>query len=239
MCCQFKVAHLVALLTATSLVASIVGCVVRNRSRYDHVVSVVRENGGHVTLARDALGQQSIERINLSRGMLLPYAGSQACTIWLSPSVYEVKVNGRALEQILSQAESLLELDLTGQTQITRFEFLQNLNKLESLTLCGTPFSGKDLHHLKRLENLSHLDLSKTSITDDDLAYLSSLAGIRTLKLDGTRVTAKGLRQLLKSKSLERVYVRFNQIEKGHLNEEMPNSKIEFISKSEMLGGVI
>lgn len=73
---------------------------------------------------------------------------------------------------------------------------LQQLSKLEALSLLDTHISNDGLVHIARLTRLRDLDLVGTSVSDRGLVYLRGLTSLELLDLDRTGVTDSGLKHL-------------------------------------------
>jgi hypothetical protein len=74
-----------------------------------------------------------------------------------------------------------------------------NLDRLERLSLHGTPVTDAGLECLRGLACLRVLDLDDTFVTDEGLACLKGMTRLKFLSLEGTRVTDAGIRELQKS----------------------------------------
>jgi hypothetical protein len=55
------------------------------------------------------------------------------------------------------------------------------------------------LAHLQQLNKLELISLNNTQVTDAGLAYLKGLRGLKWLRIAGSRVTDAGVRELQKS----------------------------------------
>lgn len=82
---------------------------------------------------------------------------------------------------------------------------LSDFEKLESVSLSGSPVSDDDLTHLTLLPNLRTLDLSWTHVTSSGLPVLSRLNDLQNLSLNGVALTAssvEGIARLTRLRSL-------------------------------------
>jgi hypothetical protein len=85
---------------------------------------------------------------------------------------------------------------LSGPDGPRRFDFLQYLPKLESLSLNESNFGDADAKHLKDTMNLKTLFIYDSQIGDDGLAQLQHLKNLELIGLSRTRVTDRGIAYL-------------------------------------------
>jgi hypothetical protein len=72
-------------------------------------------------------------------------------------------------------------------------EKVENLSRLQRLTLDYSSVTEEDLLRLKRLRELTDVSLAGTQVTDAGLAHLTGLTNLARLNLEGTRVSDAGL----------------------------------------------
>lgn len=72
-------------------------------------------------------------------------------------------------------------------------------DKVNSVSLKGTPAEDADLECLRHLGHFWGLDLRGTQITDEGLKHLAGLANLRALTLTDTHVTPEGVEEFRKT----------------------------------------
>jgi hypothetical protein len=111
--------------------------------------------------------------------------------------LYEVPLRDSDIKHLkrLRNLQSLTfnEGVLSGTNSPTRFEFLSELTKLESLSLVDSKFGDRDARFLGDTVNLNTLFLYRSAIGDDGLAYFQNLKNLQMLGLSGTKVTDRGM----------------------------------------------
>lgn len=97
----------------------------------------------------------------------------------------------------LQQLRKLEQLSLLD-TRITDAGLadVARLTTLKHLTLTGAPISDRGLVHLRRLTNLEILELARTGVTDNGLKHLTDLTRLQFLSLAETHVTDAGIDEL-------------------------------------------
>jgi hypothetical protein len=73
---------------------------------------------------------------------------------------------------------------------------IQNLTRLETLTLSGNRITDRGLAKIANLTNLQYLDLDATDVTDAGLVHLYGLKNLISVNLGGTLVTPEGVARL-------------------------------------------
>jgi hypothetical protein len=89
---------------------------------------------------------------------------------------------------------------------------LEDLNRLETLSLMNTYVTDAGLEHIKGLPHLTIIDLCHTKITDKGLEKLTGKTHLRILWLDRTQVTDAGLKHIENLTQLEQLSLNDTQI---------------------------
>ena len=89
---------------------------------------------------------------------------------------------------------------------------LQQLAKLETVSLNGTNINDEGLRHLSACTTLSNINLSFTPISDKGIAYLVILKQLKHLRLKETEITQKSLSYFNKMTALVSLQVHETEI---------------------------
>jgi hypothetical protein len=104
----------------------------------------------------------------------------------------------------VTKLKNLIWLNLDASTGICGDGLLciEQLTKLQGLSLEGLTGVSRVLPRLSELQHLEYLNLGKSDVDDEALAALPALPKLRTLRLDDTSVSLPGLLSLKKLPSL-------------------------------------
>lgn len=191
---QFKLWHLLALVTLVAVALAVIVRPAMLRKRRQAAIAALEKLG--VLLEREGETVVSARfRREVGHGSYATEDGS-----YVHIPLYEPIAISDSQLAPLQWLPNLREIDL-GETAVTDegLKHLAGLDELRSLYLHGTQITSAGLVHLEGLSGLESLALDRTRVADDGLEHLKGLRNLKKLYLTDTAATDEGIRHLKKA----------------------------------------
>ena len=130
------------------------------------------------------------------------------------------------LEKLSNLSITFCQIDLEGCSALKKFknltdlsinqpklkdakilESLSEMEKLESLSLCNTEFTGTDYIHLEKYPNLRSLEFGCKKQLDYDLVYIGRIQNLTSLRFGSCDLTRSGLKHLINLENLKNLII--------------------------------